>query len=88
MAVNRDDESFWEDQTDRENSAHLDAASTNGHSVPVHIGQEDGVFAKVEDGAEDTYILTSNRRGLKLRNAQGSTASLDTLDDTDEVGQN
>lgn len=50
----------------------------------MHIGvQQEGVFARAENGTDDTFSYIK-RSGLKLRNQQGSTASLDTLDEPED----
>ena len=87
MALQKDDGSFWEDQSVEESEAESGRASPSRQRQPVHSEQLNGSVAKLENGVDDVYPYSSaasSRRGLKLRNAQGSTASLDTLDDTDD----
>ena len=87
MALDKDDDSFWEDQSVDESQGESGRASPSRQRHPEHIGQPNGSVAKLENGVDDVYPYSSagsSRRGLKLRNAQGSTASLDTLDDTDD----
>ncbi|CAK0781097.1 hypothetical protein CVIRNUC_005284 [Coccomyxa viridis] len=87
MALEKDDGSFWEDQSVEESEAESGRASPSRQRQPVHSEQLNGSVAKLETGVDDVYPYSSaasSRRGLKLRNAQGSTASLDTLDDTDD----
>ena len=83
MTEKGSDESFWEDDPHKAVDGHDGRESTTKQDV--HIGQQNGgVFAKVDNGIDDSYSYTSSRRGLKLRNAQGSTASLASLDDTED----
>lgn len=87
MALHKDDDSFWEDQSVEESKGESGSVSSSRQGQPVHDGQPNGSVAKLENGVNDVYpysTAASSRRGLKLRNAQGSTASLDTLDDNDD----
>ncbi|CAL5221386.1 g3569 [Coccomyxa viridis] len=84
MAEHNGHASFWDDDTEAGSVAESSRASPSRQSEAVHIGvQQDGVFAKAENGTDDTFSYIK-RSGLKLRNAQGSTASLDTLDEPDD----
>lgn len=85
MAQKGSDESFWEDDPHKAINGHDGKESPTKQDQSEHIGQQNGgVFAKVDSGVDDSYSYTSSRRGLKLRNAQGSTASLASLDDTED----
>ena len=84
MAEHNGHESFWDDDTEAGSVAESSRASPGRRSEAVHIGvHQEGVFAKAENGTDDTFSYIK-RSGLKLRNAQGSTASLDTLDEPDD----
>ena len=81
--ANKEDNGFWNDDTEEDTSVDSGRGSQSKHREAVHTElQQDGVFPKAEIGADDTYAYTSSRLGLKLRNAQGSTASLASLDET------
>ena len=87
MALGKADDSFWEDQSVEDSEGESGRASPGRQRQPVYTGQSNGSVAKLENGVDVVYphsSAASSRRGLKLRNAQGSTASLDTLDDTDD----
>ena len=85
MARKGSDESFWEDDPRKAINGHDGKESPTKQDQSENIGQQNGgVFAKVDSGVDDSYSYTSSRRGLKLRNAQGSTASLASLDDTED----
>ena len=84
MAEKDGNESFWDDDAEAGSIAESGRASPRKQRDAVHIGvQQEGVFTKAENGTDDTFSYIK-RSGLKLRNAQGSAASLDTLDETDD----
>lgn len=84
MAGQNGKESFWDDDSEGGSIAESGRASPGEQREAVHIGvQQEGVFAKAENGTDDTFSYIK-RSGLKLRNAQGSAASLDTLDEADD----
>jgi hypothetical protein len=85
MAERGTHETFWEDDPHQVANGQIDRESPTKQDQAVHIGQQNGgVFSKVDSEVDDSYSYTSSRRGLKLRNAQGSTASLASLDDTED----
>ena len=87
MALHKDDDSFWEDRSAEKLRGEAGRVSPSRQRQPVQVEQPNGSVDKLENGVDDVYPYSSaasSRRGLKLRNAQGSAASLDTLDDTDD----
>ena len=82
MSEKKGGESFWDDDTETGSRSDLSRASLSNQGEAVHIGvQQGGVFAKAENGTDDTFSYI-NRKGFKLRTPQRSAASLDTLEES------
>ena len=59
MALEKDDGSFWEDQSVEESEAESGRASPSRQRQPVHSEQLNGSVAKLETGVDDVYPYSS-----------------------------